>query len=162
MTRLERTHKTPLRLQSCIRATIFGKAGWVEGGSILYSERPPDRWAVKGENPRNSSPNWCELWNPPRLNFGCHRGNWKLDSAPNCCRWRNATEPTHSLTVGINQWIYSKVLSQRTSPGQMFRFPEPLLVQKPEDEVMTARLEPRRQETEVSYVMSVSVRYMVH
>jgi len=31
----------------------------------------------------------------------------------------------------------------------MFRFPEPLLVQKPEDEVMTARLEPRRQETEV-------------
>src|SRR2546428_9405801 len=25
MTRLERTHKTPLRLQSCIRATIFGK-----------------------------------------------------------------------------------------------------------------------------------------
>jgi hypothetical protein len=44
----------------------------------------------------------------------------------------------------------------------MFRFPEPLLVQKPEDEVMTARLEPRRQETEVSYVMSVSVRYMVH
>jgi hypothetical protein len=42
----------------------------------------------------------------------------------------------------------------------MFRFPEPLLVQKPEDEVMTARLEPRRQETEVSYVMSVSVRYI--
>lgn len=41
----------------------------------------------------------------------------------------------------------------------MFRFPEPLLVQKPEDEVMTARLEPRRQETEVSYVIGIGPVY---
>src|SRR5207247_7058631 len=84
MTRLERTHKTPLRLQSCIRATIFGKAGWVEGGSILYSERPPDRWAVKGENPRNSSPRISFSNAMPHVSGGHLRGFAECGDVTEC------------------------------------------------------------------------------